>query len=270
MGTEITTYKDKWQAMAARDSERLKASSGGKTIGTAGGILKLDDVEIPGNALCAVILDAAYVNSFYVNGWSPGDSVAPQCFAMSHEQSELAPHPSMEGEDYFEPQHDKCQGCPQNEFGTARVGKGKACGNRIRLALVDAGWFEKVKGTRNEWSAEIIEDEGHYKTKELVYLNVPPTSIKAYQKYVKKCADDYGRPTSGLITRIDIEPMGTGGFGLAFETLEQFPDEYFPTLNARYEEAREAVIKPYTPPDPEQLAAKQVKTASRLKGLRKS
>lgn len=270
MGTEITKYEDAWQAVAKRETERMRADAGGLTITTAGGVFKVGDDPVAGNALCVVVLDAAYVNAYYKGKWEAGQEVTPpHCFAMSLEKDELAPHPSMESAPYFEAQSSDCAKCPMNQYGTADVGKGKACKNRMRLALIDAGSFVKVKGTRSEWQPEIIEEEDHYRDAPMMYLNVPPTSMKAFQRYVKQAAEVYGRPTSGLITRIDSKPMGTGGFELTFETLEQFPAEYYPTLSARHAEATEAVLKPFAAPDAASPKEQGAAGVSRLKGLRK-
>ncbi len=57
----------------------------------------------------------------------------PDCFSVDNIQ------PSVEALDR---QNETCAGCPQNEFGSARDGRSKACGTRTHLFLLNGEFGE--------------------------------------------------------------------------------------------------------------------------------
>lgn len=266
MGNEVTTYEQKWAAAGRTFVEREKPTA--QSLSISGGVLKIGDDEIEGNQLCVVILDSVYVNAYYAQKWEAGQKTAPKCFAIAVEDDDLAPHPSMEGSDYFEPQHDQCAGCPMNAYGSADTGRGKACGNRRRLALIPAGFYEKRKGSRSEFDVDIITDEDHYKSADMLQLMLPVTSVKEYSKYVTSVMAEFGRPPYGLVTRIYIQHGGPNQFTVKFETLDALPNEFFETITARHEASRKEIMEPYQEPDAEEQAAPRAN--NRLAGLRKN
>lgn len=270
MGTEIVNYDKAWAEKAREESERAPVSEG-RVITTSGATFRLGGEDIPGNVLIAVVLDYAYENTFFGVAYDPENKSPPKCFAISNTEKGLSPHESLASHEFFEQQTEgACSSCPMNEFGSADTGKGKACKNRVRLALISAGHMEPIKGVRNAYAPTIYEDEPHYRSDDITFLKVPPTSIKAWKKYVKDCEKNYQRPPHGLITRIDIVPGKDGGFGLAFETLDAFPADFFATLNARHVQARSDIMRPYQPPSEEDTApAPRAGGVSRLKQLRK-
>lgn len=267
MGTEITKYDDAWAAAGKKFVEREKPTAA--TLSIAGGAFKLGDDEIEGNQLCVVIVDSVFENAYYEGEWDPQRVVPPTCYAMAHDEDELAPHPAMQEHEFFQPQHSECAGCPMNEWGSAEKGRGKACKNRRRLSLIPAGYYTKVKGTKNEFEADIIEDEAHYKDADALILKLPVTSGKEYSKYLKSVMANYQRPPYGVITRIYIEHGGSNQFTVKFETLEVFPSEYFNTLKARHDQAKAEIIVPYSAPDDDAAGEAQATAKTRLGGLRR-
>lgn len=270
MANELTKYDEAWAKAAKTYAEREKA--GGQTLQLAGGVFKLGEDELPGNRICVVILHSVFENAYYADKWVAGKApLPPKCFAMAHEEEDLAPHPAMEGSGFFEPQAtacgDKKTGCPKNAWNTADVGGGSACKNRRRLALIPAGYYEKVKGTKNDYTHEIFTDEEHYASADMLILKLPVTSGKEYSKFIRKATAEYGRPPYGLITEITVEHGGQNQFTVKFEVLDVLPNEFFNTIEARHEEAVREIIRPYQEPDAEALAAPTA--VNRLAGLRK-
>jgi hypothetical protein len=266
MANEITKYDEAWATAAKTFVEREK--SGAQTLSLSGGVFKIGEDELPGNKLCVVVLDSVFENSFYDQKWVAGQAATPpKCYAMAHKEDDLAPHPAMEGSEYFEPQATACAGCPKNQFGTSDTGTGKACKNRRRLALIPAGFYEKIKGTKNDFAADIITDEDHYKSADALILKLPVTSGKEYAKFVRKARLEYGRPPYGLVTEIRVEHGGANQFTLKFEVLDVLPNDFYSTIQARHEEAAREIIRPYQEPEASEIAAP--KAANRLAGLRK-
>ena len=271
MGNEIAKYDQQWAKAGEQYVSREKAE-GGHFLSLAGGVFKLGDEPVPGNQLCVVILDAIFENAYYAEKWTPdGPVMPPTCFAMAHEQEDLEPMiEAMKADmDHFEPQHDTCHGCPMNEWGSADTGKGKACGNRRRLALIQAGEYVPVRGVKGGFELEAFAEEDHYKAADLTFLKLPVTSGKEFSRFVKATLRDFGRPPYGVVTRIYIEHGGPNQFTVKFEALDALPDEWFQTIQSRHEEAVEAIMKPYEPPsDEEKTPARAANT--RLSGLKKN
>jgi hypothetical protein len=84
------------------------------------------------DTLEAVVVDMRYVNTYYSKRYSPGNVDAPDCWAVGEDYNLLAPDAASK-----KVQSEACEGCPLNEWGSAPGGgAGKACGNKIRLAVV--------------------------------------------------------------------------------------------------------------------------------------
>ncbi len=105
----------------------------------------------------AIILKETPVNVFYLSKYDPSNPTNPDCWSLGG----LKPDEAVEKK-----QNDSCITCPNNRFGTGtdregKRSKGKACKNARRLVL-------KVEGVDMP-----------------VLLNLPPTSIKSLNAYLK-------------------------------------------------------------------------------------
>lgn len=267
MGTEITDYSKAWADDAKKVARREKTTS--TFLSVRGGQFKLGKDEIEGNGIVVVIADSVFENAYYDERYNPENITPPKCFAMAREQEDLAPHPAMQdAPEFFEAQSGECRGCPMNEWGSADTGKGKACGNRRRLALVPAGKLTLVKGTRAEYQVEYFEDEEDYLTGEIVLLKIPITSVKEYSRYVNDLYKEHQRPPHSVITRIDVVPDAKTQFKLRFELVELLPGEFYDTLQKKHIEASKLVAAPYTAPDKDEQSRRANKVGG-LEGLRK-
>jgi hypothetical protein len=198
--------------------------------------------------------------------------VVPTCFAFHKDpetKDEMAPHPSVFKEDCFTPQHDgECKDCPMNEWGSADKGRGKACSNRRRLAIIPAGSYNR-QGKSNNYDLEMFDDEAHYKSAEEAYLKVPVTSGKNFDKYVRELSEEFKRPTFAVFTRIWSEPDPKSQFKLNFEMLDLVPNELMEAVFKRYKDLNERIDFPYLPPsdDEEEKPAKQNAKLGRQKAV---
>lgn len=276
MGTEVAKYGEQWSTAAQEASSKEKL--GGNFIKLAGGIFQVGEDPLPGNKICAVIIDGVYENAYYEDEWEAGGKIMPpKCFAMAPEQEDLAPHEAMEADlDYFWPQsYDEkidevgpCSKCPKNEWGSAEKGRGKACGNRRRLALIQAGeYVNNGTAKRPDWQVAPFEDESDYSAADFYMLKLPVTSGKAYSRLVKEVASEYKRPPYGVVVEISCVPDPKTQIRVEFEILDVLPDDWFPMIQKRHEAAREAIMRPYEPPqeDDKQESAPQ----NRISGLRR-
>jgi hypothetical protein len=137
-----------------------------------------------GTSLDVIILADAYDHAYYDKPYNPDVISPPACFAINTIHANLAPEPDK----WFvpEPQAEKCQGCPQNEFETARQGKGKACRNGRRLLVAAV-----INGVAN--------------LKDLALINIPPSSLKSFSRYVKQVATGKKLPLWAVVTNFEFD-----------------------------------------------------------------
>jgi hypothetical protein len=146
----------------------------------------------------------------------------------------MAPH-----EKSAKPQAESCHVCPNNVFGSADKGKGKACKNMMRLALLPAGTFTAAG------VFELDEDPSHYQTASPGYFRVSVTSVKGYAAYVNQLKDTLRRPPHGVVTKVKVQPDAKTQLRTSFELLLSLPDELMPAVMARHKELAGSIDFPY-------------------------
>jgi hypothetical protein len=172
-------------AQFATQAQQAEAAPTGSFVTTRSGVLQWQGQAVAGNKLDVVVVDSIYENTYYVDDFDPDNPASPVCFAFAHDDKELAPHPESS-----QPQHDTCKGCPMNEFGSADRGKGKACKNSRRLAMVPA----------------IPLDAASIEIAEIAFLKLPVTSTKNWANYVNTLATLDRRPPFAVVTTIGAQP----------------------------------------------------------------
>jgi hypothetical protein len=188
-------------------------------------------------------------NVYYGSDYDADNRTPPTCFAFCKnpdEKDEMAPPDIVDKEDVFERQSDQCDGCPQNEWGSAQKGRGKACSNRRRLALIPAGTYKPI-GRGGGYDLEIIDDPEHFRTAEEAYLKIPVMSGKGFDAYVRDVADQLQRPLFAVYTRVYLTPDPKSQFKVNFELVEPVENELIPVLMERYRKLHETIDFPYTP-----------------------
>ena len=184
-GTAIVPWSEKFAAYAKDAIDSVKGIAGGGVgVKFGRGKITVAGLEVPGGKLNCVILGQCAMNAWYEAAYDPDDPEAPDCYAyaLTGDDAEMAPHP-----DCANPQAKLCSECEKNVFGTATVGRGKACGNNVRIALITEG------------DAEDAESIG---TAEVAAAKISPTNLKRYAGYVKAVAEEDGRPPWAVATEI--------------------------------------------------------------------
>lgn len=253
---QVTRYDERFAAMAAQYAGQEHV--GGDFLSIKGGVLTFQDEPLPGNQIIVVILDVLKARLFYTEKYDPAREVnlPPKCYALWRDtESEPAPHVSMkQGLHYFEPQNDICRTCPNNEWGSSDTGKGKACGEKRRFALLPAGVVKPKRGSR-DMDEELFTDPEHYASADVAYLQIPVTSVKEWAKYVTDLASELRLPPAAVVTRIFIEPDPKTQFKVKFEMIDRLPVEILDVVMPRYETAVREIEFGYQAPDADALAA---------------
>lgn len=248
MGTEIVNYDAQFAADAEKYAKQARAG-GSTSFSTQAGQLKLNDEAMPGNQVCVIVVDALLENLFYRGKYVANDPQPPVCYAFGRDEHDMAPHESMQADlTYFEPQNQTCTGCPQAQWGSADVGRGKACKNQVKLAVIPAGMY--VKEGR-ELVLNLFDEPKDFEEAEIAYLRVPVTSGKNWDRYVKFLRAQHSRPPYGVVTRIYLEPHETNQFTVNFEFVELLPNALAPYVVPRNAEAMDSIVQGYQAPSEE-------------------
>lgn len=263
MSTELTRYDAVYAQAAEASSKQLRGESAGTFLSIKGGVLRAGEDEMPGNQLACIIVDSAIENKFFDTRYVEGVSLPPKCYATSLEPDGMFPHVDMQKDlTYFQPQHVEagrvmgCEGCPMNEWGSADTGRGKACSNRYKLAMLPAGMYEKNK-QNGQWELSLFDDPEHYAKADQAMLSLPVTSGKAWGEYVRTLMSGHRRPPFGAVTRIYITSDPKTQFKVNFELIELLDDSLAGAVIERHKLARQTILQGYDPPTEEQKAPPQ-------------
>jgi hypothetical protein len=219
----MTKWDEKLAEQAKLATKTLEGvGGGGNFLSTRGGILTYRGGKVPGGKMRVVVLDFILENDWFENKFDADNMEVPACFAYARHKDDLRPH-----EKSLKPQHEQCEGCPKNEFGTADTGKGKACQNRVRLALITEGDLDDVAKA------------------ELAFLKVPVTSVKAWVGYVNQIQSVEKRPPLGVVTEIVVEPDPQNQVKVSFNYIEPVADDKMEALFAKLETTQKKIVEPY-------------------------
>lgn len=163
----------------------------------------------------AVIVDFVYMNKYYEGTYDPNNIVPPNCFALSPLPNSLEPSanaPDIQSQT-------GCASCAQNQFGTN--GKGKACQNRVLIALLPADASMETP---------------------MMILDISPTAIKPFSAYVSAVARGLQRPPYGVITKIEFNHAVKWDVPV-FSDPQLIEDaEFIAMIRARRQEARDMLM----------------------------
>lgn len=224
------------QALAAAQTEA--SVSTGNFFGTKSGVLSWNDAPLKNNEMVAVILDTVLENVFYGSDYDPENPQGPQCFAFGRGDAEMSPHEVVVANGTAV--HETCKGCPNNEFGSAERGRGKACRNIRRLGLIPGGLFD------NNGKFVMETDLDAFKSAQLGFLKIPVTSVKGYAAFVKQLAASLKRPPLGVFTKIKVTPDADSQFKVTFEALGLVPNTHMAIVMERRAEASATIDSPYS------------------------
>lgn len=129
MGTALQSIQERIKAELATMRESIPTSDSNR-ISTKGKLFRLPNGRTSQGPISVIILDYRNHNDYYIGAYNPMKPQPPVCFATAKVYSEMAPHP-----DSPKPQAESCGECVNNQWKSAPTGKGKACRNKVRLAV---------------------------------------------------------------------------------------------------------------------------------------
>lgn len=233
--TAVTVWEQQMASAAAKQAQAEKPSGMFKQVSLRGGILSVDDTALPHNELRAVVLMGVPENQYYDGPYNPNVVQTPVCYAFGDPDADNPEDGMRPHEKSRTPQGDAnglCAACWANQMGSAEQGRGKACKNVRRLALVTEDALE---------SAAALEDA------ETRALKLPVMSVKNWGKYVHKLADEIHRPSWGVITLIKVVPDAKSQFRVtfAFEELITFDQDLYDAMQTKLKPLSSEMTAPY-------------------------
>lgn len=233
--TAVVPWEQEMAARAIKAAKAEKVSGITKKLSTRGGILAIDDTPVEDNELRVIVVGSVHENQYYTEAFNPNVPTVPACYAFSDPEADnpedgMAPHPEAEtkqGDD-----NGLCANCWANAMGSADVGRGKACKNIRRLAVVTEDALE---------SAAALDEA------EVRMLNVPVMSTKNWAKFVNTVADDLQRPYYGVVCLIKVVPDPKSQFQITFrfEELITFDSPLYDAMKRKVAAVNAQLVTPY-------------------------
>jgi hypothetical protein len=233
--------KLKGYAVDAQSVER----GAGQFFSTKGGVLSFGKLPIPNNLMDVIVLASIHENIYYKEKFSGDKITSPDCYAFSATGLNMAPHADAQNK-----QAEVCDACPHNKWGSGEGGKGKACKEVRRLALMP----ESALLSPREVEASTVG-----------YLRVPVTSVKNWQSHVQACAVKQ-LPPFAVVTRVSLRPDPRTMFTVQFEVIRPVSDtSVLAAIVARMEAETKRIDFPY----PVAQNAEQPTAAATMAGIGK-
>ena len=230
--TALVPWTERFAKYAQQTTEQVKNIGGSSlSVSFGRGSITIGDAKVPGGRLECVILGSCALNRFYKKDWDPNDKQPPDCyaFALVSDDPEMRPHPQASDK-----QSEDCASCPQNVFGSAKTGRGKACANTIRLGLI---------------TAKDAEDADSAAAAELATAGVSPTNRAHYAAYAKALLEDHGRPPWSVVTEISSYDDPKTQIRLEFKMVETIDDDdVLKALEKRFLSIQDKLQTPYAAP----------------------
>lgn len=234
--TSLVKWDDELKALAQKTAIKEQVSDGFRSISFRGGQMSIGDDVVKGNELECVVIASVHANLYYDSDYNPSKVVVPICYAFGDPDADdptegMAPH-----ENCSEPQSEQCQGCPMNEFGSADRGRGKACKNVRRMAVIDT---DSLKSADDLAKAEPYQ------------MQIPVTSVKRWAKYANTIAKDMERPPFAVVTKVKISPDPHSQYRVdfEFERLIEFDGELFEAMKKKVKAAETVLTRPFPTQD---------------------
>lgn len=194
--TAITNWRDELAKRAKEESEVIPAGTGNTISLGRNGQFKFQGGDL-GDEMDVIIVGHVFAYKYYDTPYDADNPSPPACFALGKRMDTMAPDDSSPDK-----QAEVCEDCWANEWGSG-TGRGKACGNRYRLALVHADTLES--------------------NPETVFMEVPPTSLVEFNKYVSKLTKAAEVPSWAVVTKIYFDEHKDQQ-ALKFEMVEMVPE----------------------------------------------
>jgi hypothetical protein len=225
-GKAVTTTKSKlpanWREQmrqdAAEEDDRVPVGAGSKITLNKRGQFVFQGADI-GEEIKVIIVDHSFAKKYFDSPYDENNPSPPACFALKLKPDNIAPHDTSPDK-----QAKICDECWANKFKSDKRGKGKACQDKHRMAVL------------------LIDDLADDSV--LIEIEVPVTSGGAFRKYIKTLTKGTDNPSYAVVTTITADDDADWQ-KFIFTYDDDVPENLMGVVMARRKEARELVMTPY-------------------------
>lgn len=185
--TNLVSIKAEMAAMLAAQADKTAPAGGNAIRITQDKKFTLPDGSTIPGPLQLVIVDFGTEHRFYEGAYDPRAITPPNCFALGSNplkmmMSKNAPDPQAVDKD------GSCQSCPNNQWDSAGVGKGKLCKNSRVLAVLPP---------------DADADTPMWK------LTVSPTALKGFDAFVTGVQRVFQTTPLGVVVTVGLDESVT-------------------------------------------------------------
>jgi hypothetical protein len=208
-GTSVIRWEDQLAADATIAAAVEQGVGVGNFISIRGGIMSYAGAPMPNNEMNCIIVEHLMTKAYYEGKFDPDNRASPVCYAYGQPNPDgtmpdMVPHADSEKK-----QGDACDGCRWNAFKTADNGKGKACKDQRRIALVHADSLKNPAGLAKA---------------PIAFAMVPVTSVAGWAQYVRGLREVAKRPPYAVITRLKVVQDPKVQFRMTFDLVDKITD----------------------------------------------
>ena len=215
MSNELISLEEQVkQQLALQQTKMAALQTGPNLISFKGGQLIVDGTPIAGGEAEVYVLAQQAERAYYEGEYDSSKPQVPACYSFDLE----TPHP-----DSSSPQNPTCLGCAQNEWGSASRGKGKACRESARVAVVPA--------------------TAPLETAPMYQCSFPITSVGSVKEFMGRCAQS-GKLSGEFKARLKVVPDPKSFFKASLTPL-QTVEHPMRVLLDRMQQARDVLMSPY-------------------------
>lgn len=216
--TESTAVMSVEEQLKARLATQVKVTGdmagGSNQISFKGGQIIVDGNIVPGGEMNVIVLGILNERTFYPGAFDPNKIQTPACYSYNGE----LPHAEAAA-----PQHTNCRGCEQDKWGSATTGRGKACREAARLAIISA--------------------DADFESAPIYTCRIPISSISTAREFAAK-ASAAGKLVGQYTVKLIVKPDSKSFFSVTLMAIGPNPID-LSLLLPRMNEADGVLTRPY-------------------------
>ena len=178
---DFNAIEDLWKQEAGDIANGVTIT--GNKISTNNKIFTLPNGVQTNKPLTVIVVDYRNYSVYYPGTYDPKNKVPPVCWAIASD-NKTSHQNLVPGNNVQNPVNPQCEGCKWAQWKTGQGGKGKACKERIRVALVP---LDGLTDKTPVW-----------------LLDVSPTGLDSFGKLVNLVKAEHGKPIMAGITKISF------------------------------------------------------------------
>lgn len=215
--------------VAAQQKMLARVATKANFVSFKGGNIIIDGKPIAGAKTDVIVLAFMGERAFFPGDFDPDAPQSPKCYAYfdgDAEAADLHPH-----EEVREKEAAKCADCPQNKWGSGKRGRGKACRENIRVALIPA-------------QTDLTKAQ-------VFHAKIPITSVPAFKSYASDVLGA-GQPLCSVVAQVSCIPDAKTFFKIQWAAKQPVAKQFGAAVMQKAKMAELGISFPYPQFDEEE------------------